>query len=84
MHFALHLLLFSFFLLPMALCQEGLRAKSHPAFGAPMQFSGLQLPTNLDVGKHFLWTYEQMTSVHGVTISHHEVALEVRIGYFFK
>ena len=66
-----------FFLLPFCYAQIGSRGKSHPAFGAPAKFNGQQLPTNLEVGKHFLWTYEQMTSTHGVTVSHHEVAQQV-------
>ena len=68
-----------FFFLPLAFSQNGLQS----AFGAPKKFSGQMLPTNLEVGKHFLWTYEQMSRMHGVTLSHHEVAQEVIMRNFY-
>ena len=60
---------FTFFLLlffaHFSVAQSGVRSKDHPAFGAPERWSGLQLPTYIEVAKHFLHKQAELIASHG-------------------
>ena len=66
MYFCSRIPFFLFFVFStFSVAQSGVRSKDHIAFGAPEKLEGSQLPTYLDVAKHFLYTQDSLQSETG-------------------
>ena len=60
------------------------RSNDHAAFGAPSEFKGDQLPTYLEVAKHFLWKFDELRHSKGTNIGYREVASVVKLSHGFS
>ena len=77
MQFLLFYVSFICFFICVTVGQVTPRSFDHPAFGSPAKWDTSQLPTYEDVGRHFLFRYEELVISNGGNVGRLEVAKKV-------
>ena len=77
MQFLLFYVSFICFFICVTVGQVTPQSFDHPAFGSPAKWDTSQLPTYEDVGRHFLFRYEELVISNGGNVGRLEVAKKV-------